>query len=252
VVNLASGWSELDKGHILRLLVLPLWLTLGVIPYLYLLALWIGFEHAFLRINLASDNGPSRQRSKLALIAALHGRAAKAHAFGGGWAREITESSGYVEAWRVGRRFLDAEKRRADETQEAAERLKTYAGVDGVDEEGRRLDQREFAETKKALQWLATMQMGWHRNRGGRYRPELLDLLKADGLPEEHDIHLTVAPGGQSWWAWRRTVTGWCFAIGATEGPPDQWLYDGPEPPTGFPGDDPAWGERYGIEMKNW
>ncbi len=252
VVNLASGWSELDKGHILRQLVLPLWLTLGAIPYLYLLALWIGYEHAFLRINLASDDGPSRRRSKLALLVALRGRAAKAHAFGGGWAREISESPGYVEAWRVGRRFLNAEERRADEKQEAVERLKTYAGVDGVDEEERRLDQREFAETKKALQWLATMQMGWHQNRGGRYRPELLDLLKADGLPQEHGIHLTVAPDGQSWWAWRRTVTGWCFAIGAAEGPPDQWLYDGPEPPTGFPGDDPAWGERYGIEMKNW
>jgi hypothetical protein len=252
VVNFASGWSELDKEHVLRLLILPLWLTLGAIPYLYLLALWIGYEHAFLRINLASDDGSSRRRSKLVLISALHGRAAKAHAFGGGWAREITESSGYVEAWRVGRRFLGAEKRRADEKQEAAERLKAYAGVDGVDEEGRRLDQREFAETKKTLQWLATMQMGWHRNRGGRYRLELLDLLKADRLPEEHDIHLTVAPDGQSWWAWRRTVTGWCFAIGAAEGPPDQWLYDGSEPPAGFPGDDPAWGERYGIEMKNW
>ncbi len=41
---------------------------------------------------------------------------------------------------------------------------------------------------------------------------------------------------------WRRTVGGWVFAIGAGGPPPDQWEYDGPEPPTGFPGEDPGWG----------
>jgi hypothetical protein len=37
-------------------------------------------------------------------------------------------------------------------------------------------------------------------------------------------------------------VTGWCFAIGASGAPPDQWEFDGPEPPTGFPGADAKWG----------
>jgi hypothetical protein len=25
-------------------------------------------------------------------------------------------------------------------------------------------------------------------------------------------------------------VTGWCLGIGAAEAPPDQWVYEGPEP----------------------
>jgi hypothetical protein len=78
--------------------------------------------------------------------------------------------------------------------------------------------------------------MGWYRNRGGRYRADLLELLgdfTSQGLPEDHGITLHVAKNGKSWWAWRRTVTGWCFAIGAVGPPPDQWEFDGPEPPHG-------------------
>lgn len=132
------------------------------------------------------------------------------------------------------------------------ERNAHYAGSHECDEFGQRLDRREFDETRAALQQLASMQMGWYRNRGGRYRPELLELLKSDGLPAEHGIELRVSEDGQSWWALRRTITGWCFAIGATEPPPDQWLFDGPEPPSGLPGDDPAWGERWGFDATNW
>ena len=43
------------------------------------------------------------------------------------------------------------------------------------------------------------------------------------GLPRESGITLHVARDGQSWYARRRTVTGWCFAIGAAGPPPDQW-----------------------------
>ncbi|MDD2598102.1 MAG: hypothetical protein PHO37_02590 [Kiritimatiellae bacterium] len=33
------------------------------------------------------------------------------------------------------------------------------------------------------------------------------------------------------------------FAIGASDGAPNQWRYDGQNPPTGFPGIAPEWGE---------
>lgn len=251
VVSVISGWDELDKAHVLRQLALPLWLTLGAVPYLYVLALWISYEQAFLRINLASDDRAARRRAKLALIAALHGRAAKANSFVGGWAHEMTESQGVVSAWCVGRKFLRAEQKRVDEQQKVAERLKHHTGVEGADDEGRRLDQREFKETKDAFFSLATAQMGWH-NQKGRYRADLLDFFPLRHLPEDHGIQMAVAKDGRRWFAWRRTVTGWCFGIGASKEPPDQWLYDGAEPPTGFPGRDPVWGDQFGIEMENW
>lgn len=140
-------------------------------------------------------------------------------------------------SWPRGVRAVAAEADKKD-------RLTRCAGVDGVDGEGRRLDQREFEETTRALHTLASAQMGWYRNRGGRYRRDLLGILAPQfeqfGLPSDHGIKLLVAKNGQSWWAWRRTISGWCFAIGAADPPPDQWLFDGPEPHKGFPGKDQA------------
>jgi len=46
---------------------------------------------------------------------------------------------------------------------------------------------------------------------------------------------MAVAKSGRSWFAWRRTVTGWCFGIGVVGPPPDHWIYEGPEPPEGSP-----------------
>lgn len=137
------------------------------------------------------------------------------------------------------------------------DRLRRYAGSDETDREGRRLDRREFKETTDALRWVATCQMGWYR-RNDRYRPDLLDLLSDDftrhGLPSESGITMRVAKKGQAWYAWRRTITGRCFAIGSSGPPPDQWELDGPEPPKGFPGQDITWGESaFANEVnRNW
>ena len=105
-------------------------------------------------------------------------------------------------------------------------------------------DRREFEETKRALRWIATCQMGWGRRETG-YRADILDVvgdLSSHGLPGDGGVTVLVAPDGGSWYAWRRTPSGWVFAIGAAGSPPDQWEYDGVEPPSGFPGESPDWG----------
>lgn len=43
--------------------------------------------------------------------------------------------------------------------------------------------------------------------------------LTRGGLPQETGITMSVAKDGQAWYAWRRTITGWCFAIGAAGSP---------------------------------
>ena len=95
-------------------------------------------------------------------------------------------------------------------------------------------DRRELKETIDALSKLHMYQMGCYGNLGGRYRDDLLQIIGKDltrsGLPEESGITLRVSEDGQSWYAWRRTVTGWCFAIGAAGPPPNQWEFDGLEP----------------------
>jgi hypothetical protein len=134
------------------------------------------------------------------------------------------------------------------------ERLRMYAGVSGTDEEGRPLDQREFDQTCRALQWLATVQMGCYNN-SSRYQLEALDRadLSRFGLPTEHGVHMKIRNDGQAWYAWRQTPSHWCFGIGATVPPPNQWLGDGPDVPQAFPGRGPWWGsEPFGADAPNW
>jgi len=253
--RVVTEWSGLDKADVLRSLALPVWLMLGVLPFIYVISLYATYQVAFTWIDFRASGG-SRWRAKLALLLRLGCRVRDVGAFTMPWGREMASTTSFREAWRVASRFRGSRRERQRAEAAKQDRLEQYAGVDGVDDVGRRLDQREFAATARALQILASAQMGWYRNRGGRYPPELLEVLAPQferaGLPEDHGIELYVSDDGQSWWAWRRTVTGWCFAIGAAGPPPDEWLFDGPQPPQGFPGQDETWGARWGIDARNW
>ncbi len=252
MIKFLGNLGDTDWAFVARAFFLPFGLTLGVMPCLYLVSVWAGYHDAFMWVRFETNDRAARRRAQLGLILAFGTRVAQLGAFRHYWVKQIAEAKDIATAREVGRDFLRDQHRRAAEKQKAADRLVRYAGVEGENEDGQRLDQREFQETKAAQQWLATMQMGWYQNRGNRYRPELLDMLDPDGLPEDHGIQLNVSDDGQAWWGWRRTVTGWCFAIGANQAPPDQWLYDGADPPNGFPGEDPVWGDRWGIDAKNW
>ncbi len=89
----------------------------------------------------------------------------------------------------------------------------------------------------------------------GRYRPDLLKIMSDDftrhGLPKDAGITIEVTKNGRAWYAWRRTVTGWCFAIGGSAGSPVEWEYDGPDPPRGLPGEQPDWGQEPSAGVVN-
>ena len=256
VFQVVADWQDLDKAGALRKFALPVSLTIGIVPFVYLFSLCIAYEGAFKQIDFETDRRRQRWRAKLALALCLRVGIQDIAAFRFYWAKQAAAATSFRDATQVINEFIAS--RRADQRAraQAQDELRQNAGVDGVDDDGRRLDQREFKETIDALRALATAQMGWYRNRGGRYRPELLEILQSRfercGLPADDGISLWVADDGQSWWAYRRTVTGWCFAIGAAAPPPDEWLYDGSEPPTGPPREDAIWGERWGLDAKNW
>jgi hypothetical protein len=243
--QLYTNWPSLDRSQTVRKLLLPIWLTFGLLPLLYVMSLYVNYDCAWRAINWAAPDRRARWRARLALISGFHFRRRALHRFSPHWCRQLAQAPSYAEARRVISDFRKQEHEAAQRAAEEEERLRRYAGVDGTDSDGRRLDRREFKETMDALVWLHTCQMGWYRNHEASYRPDLLDIITDftyHGLPHDHGITLRVASDGRSWYAWRRTVTGWCFAIGAAGPPPDQWEFDGPDPPDGFPGQDPAWG----------
>jgi len=249
-----SNLINLDLGPSL---LLPIWLTLVVLPFLYPFHLLLNYESALKRMSVSNQYAPIGLKAKMALVLGFRLATRDMDRLAGTTAcwqlartKSIREGLKIVADYRWTLRQAEAEKRRA------ADRLRDNAALTGTDEEGRQLDEREFAETRDALEWIASCQMGWYRNRGRRYRSDLLELVRdyitSYGLPAEHGIRLVVSKNGKAWYAWRRTITGWCFAIGSAKEPPDQWRYDGPKPPKGLPGKDPTWGAVSPDQTINW
>lgn len=257
-VDAVTGWEPLNKVELILQVALPVWLTLGLLPFIYAIALYSSYEMAFLRIDWKSEAGwRARLRNKIVLVTSFHFKVHELASFSGSWQLRLGKASSFREARNVVRDFRHEQREAARIDEEERERLIRFAGVDGTDEDGRRLDRREFEETADALRWLGTSLMGWFRQQD-RYRADLLAVLEDDftrqGLAVPSGIAMRVAEDGQAWYAWRRTVTGWYFAMGAAGPPPEQWEYDGPEPPKGFPGQDPSWGSGpfSGQANRNW
>lgn len=251
------GWHRLDTRQLLLEFALPIWLTGGLLPFLYGFSIVLVYDRAFRIIDWKAKGWGSRWRSRLLLLSTLRFRVGTVRMFSWYWSGKLSEAQSFSAARRVVAEFLDDRQREQQAQKDENERLRRYVGSQEVDDEGRRLDRREFATTIDALGWLATCQMGWYGRRD-RYRDDMLKILDDDfthqGLPKESGIALHVAEDGQSWYAWRRTVTGWYFAIGAAGPPPDRWEYDGARPPNGFPGIDSVWGKGPFSDQanRNW
>ena len=257
VHHVYESWNQLD-GHLLfQKLLLPIWLTIGLLPFLFALSLYAAYEHPFRQINSETRVFWVRWRARIAMMMTLRFKARDIVHFRHFWTKRLVDTNALGEARAVVRQFEESLRDRERAIAEEEYRLRRYAGVDGTDSEDRRLDRREFKETIKALRWLATCHMGHYRRRN-RYDRNLLRLFGDDftpqGLPGKSGIEMKVAKDGQRWFAYRRTASGWCFAIGAAGPPPEQWEYDGRNPPCGFPGEDPSWGDDpFGETVnKNW
>ena len=257
VIHVQGIWHQLDVHLVAQKLFLPMWLTLELLPFIYVLSVYVAYQRPLGIIESQTQVFRVRCRAIVAIILTLGLKVRDVTQLQHFWIKKLVDAKTLAAARSAVRQFQgslrDAERAIAEEN----DRLRRYAGIDAVDSEGRRLDRREFKETIKALQWLATCHTGHYRKRN-RYDRNLLHLLGDSfttwGIPKETGIKMKVAKGGQRWFAYRRTVSDWYFAIGAAGPPPDQWEYDGPDPPSGFPGEDRRWGSRSFEDTanRNW
>lgn len=127
------------------------------------------------------------------------------------------------------------------------------AGLDGRDADGRRLDRREFNETKRMLRKLLTGAMP--RLKSGEITERTLvgdiytshDFIKA-GLPADHGIQTLLSVDTKTISFWRATPSGWIIgaAVGATEHGFQEWLYSGAIEPSVTPENHPQiWGKPF-------
>jgi len=80
---LVSHRHHLDGAGLFRLLVLPVWLTVIVTPFLFIVALLSEYELAFLRMRWASNNAAAPSGVKLAVVVYLNIRLRTIHNFHG-------------------------------------------------------------------------------------------------------------------------------------------------------------------------
>jgi hypothetical protein len=229
------------------------WLTAGLLPYIYVLSLVLTYDSALRGISWAAKGGRPRWRAWLALMARLHFRHREVAAFNWNRARRLVEAPTLSGARAVASSATSAARR--------SKPSRTKRSASGGMRARVELTTRDVAGTEASSSPASTRYAFSKRVRP----PGIVstaafigeDLLTMSGsfrgLPEESGSELRVSVDGQSWYAWRRTISGWCFAIGAAGPPPDQWEFDGPEPPQGFPGRDPIWGERSLADRnRNW
>lgn len=245
ITEISGQWSKIIFLAEAKKFLLPIGMTAAFLPFLYGLTLYAAYNSAAAHMRATVPAGTPVAMGMLALVTRTRFSVRKL----GAVTRRTQVNMARATTLAEGKASFDdgqaAEAARIKEANDKKQRLRDNAGLNGVDAAGQQLDQREFEETKDSLSYLHLCHAGHFRQRG-RYRDDLLDLLGPDtfakkGLPEGAAITMHVADDGQQWWAWRKTITGWVFAIGAKEAPNDRWEYDGPDVPAGGPGDDPRW-----------
>ena len=107
-VRLAADWHHVDTLSDLRQLALPMWLTVGLMPYIFLLVLWATYGLLFVRINFATNDKKARRRAKVALAFALNFRTHRVGQFGGPWLHQIGSASTFSQARSVVRQYRHA------------------------------------------------------------------------------------------------------------------------------------------------
>jgi hypothetical protein len=137
VRQLFLSWNAVEKRVTALQFALPIWLTIGILPYIYLLSLYSNYQSAFHAIDAHSDNRRARLRAKLALVTRLHFRARDSHAFGGWpWLEQIVSAPTFRSARRVVADFQGSRREKERAAAEEKERLRRYTGSDETDAEG--------------------------------------------------------------------------------------------------------------------
>jgi hypothetical protein len=244
-LEITAQWSRIDFLMEARKFAHPIAMTAAFLPFMYAFTLYAAYESAASRMRATVPAGTSMVKPTLALALRTGFSVRKLSGVAPRTRMNMARATTVAEAVTLLDEGQAAETARQQKVADKQQRLIDNAGLQGVDQDGKRLDQREFEETKAALSYLHLCLAGHYRN-SGRYRDDILVILGAEtfakkGLPEGAVITMHVTEDGQQWWAWRRTASGWVFAIGAKEAPNDRWEYDGPDVPTGGPGDYPAW-----------
>jgi hypothetical protein len=231
-VKLVADWDTVNPTLEGKKLVLPLWLSAGLLPFVYAVALSDAYRVAW---RWAGDTETTlKQRLKCLAVVGLSLRFSArdvsrirphdvAEIFGARTHRERLAAAAGPR-----RRRLDRERC----ARERAERFRRHAGTPGTDRDGRVIDRREIRDTRNALELIAGAQRNWYTRLDGRYRDDIVELFAPYvGLPIDHGMVSEVADDRRSWAVGRRLPSGHWLAIGSHGPPTEERRYSGAEAP---------------------
>lgn len=243
VVRTISRWDEIDLALQALALALPIWLTVGLLPLLAALSFWLSLDHIYVHVKCDAPTRKHTLRGMTAVLLKLGVRPKDLRAFVGYWPRQLAAADTFKAARSVVGEFLSDRSATKQEEQEQLRLQEQFEGSRAVDEDGRRLDRRGFAETKASLLTLASLQAG-HFERNRRYAANLQDILPMsmarliDIDPDQ--IVLTTNNAGNEYWIYAATPANFYFGVAGKGGDHPTWLYAGGKPPTG------------GIDTDDW
>jgi hypothetical protein len=131
VRQLVIVWSSVDQPTTALQFALPIWLTIGLLPYIYLLNLYSNYQKAFHAIDMHTDDHRARRRAKLALVTKTHFGSRDSYAFGGQpWLGRIVSAPRFRDARRAVADFLKSRRDKERAAAEEQKRLRRHAGSD--------------------------------------------------------------------------------------------------------------------------
>lgn len=92
VAFLVQDWSQVDKGKELRKLLMPVWLTLGVMPFAFVFALIAAYGQIFGRMKATTGLKRISLKTRLGVMLALRARLLDIYSFGGRYAHQAGQA----------------------------------------------------------------------------------------------------------------------------------------------------------------
>ena len=108
VRHTANRWSDLDRGLFWLELLLPVWLSVAAMLFIYLFAVYMAYESAF-SLMRAGEGSSTTQRTRLAVLLRCSGRLRHVRAVRPR-AMWLGNTVGFRETWRVTSRMLKETK----------------------------------------------------------------------------------------------------------------------------------------------
>ena len=102
------GWFQIEARELVVDFALPVWLTVGFVPFLYLFSIYVAYDAVFRRVSREDTGRRSRWRSRLAVLYVLHFRAGAVRQLARYWyfTRKLGEAQTFSAARGVVAEFL--------------------------------------------------------------------------------------------------------------------------------------------------